>query len=58
MFSGAWREAKEDIVHIKVIDPKINLDCKYVCHDIYYCIRKDSKLLYAACCTWMFCCVK
>lgn len=36
MFSGAWREAKEDIVHIKVIDPKINLDCKYICHDIYY----------------------
>lgn len=29
MFSGAWREAKEDIVHIKVIDPKINLDSLY-----------------------------
>jgi hypothetical protein len=35
MFSGAWREAKEDVVEIKVVDPKINLDCKFDCHYIH-----------------------
>ncbi|PSN37223.1 Protein germ cell-less [Blattella germanica] len=29
MFSGAWKEATEDIVHIKVVDPNINLDSLY-----------------------------
>ncbi|KAJ4451919.1 hypothetical protein ANN_03397 [Periplaneta americana] len=29
MFSGAWREAKEDVVNIKIVDPKINLDSLY-----------------------------
>lgn len=30
MFSGAWKEATEDIVRIEIIDPKINLDAMYV----------------------------
>lgn len=26
MFSGAWREAREDVISIEIVDPKINLD--------------------------------
>ncbi len=26
MFSGAWKESSEDIIHIEILDPNINLD--------------------------------
>ncbi|KAJ9578457.1 hypothetical protein L9F63_005327, partial [Diploptera punctata] len=29
MFSGAWKEANEDVVDIKIVDPNINLDSLY-----------------------------
>lgn len=28
MFSGSWKEANESVVHIKIIDPKITIDCR------------------------------
>ena len=26
MFSGAWKESSEDVIHIEILDPNINLD--------------------------------
>lgn len=28
MFSGVWRESTENVIHIEVLDPNINLDCE------------------------------
>lgn len=29
MFSGSWKETNESVVHIKIVDPKITVDCKW-----------------------------
>ncbi len=26
MFSGSWKESNEDVIHIEIVDPNINLD--------------------------------
>ncbi|EEB13890.1 hypothetical protein Phum_PHUM264430 [Pediculus humanus corporis] len=36
MFSGSWKEANENIVHIKIIDPKITVDSLYTNALSYY----------------------
>ena len=28
MFSGSWKESTENVVHIQILDPSINLDCE------------------------------
>jgi len=30
MFSGAWKESSEDVIHIEILDPNINLDALQV----------------------------
>lgn len=40
MFNGSWKEATENFIKIKITDPKITLDCKYIYN--YFNPKKKS----------------
>lgn len=41
MFNGSWKEAKENFIKIKITDPKITLDCKYI--NDYFIFKQQQK---------------
>lgn len=34
MFSGAWKEVDEDIVHVGIEDPNVTIDGNYIIYSI------------------------